>query len=235
MIFLSFFFPLCTFFSNFCKNTLPVSLPVSLAFLHIYSHHSFSFSSSSSLAFTTLLIMASDFLFSLSRSRTHRQKGEVSLSAYIYLACACVYVCVFSKVLSKIARRKKRNGCPRISLRYIFFRFSLYVYNANTNLIISYRTRYSVSLKRTSILFSALRSASRGLRFNSTKNAWTCIKKRTPEIIETGRFPFRVRLCALEKCIQIVYVAFTHVSLFYFFFSLPSLFHVIIIIIILII
>lgn len=34
--FLSYFFRLCTFFSNFCKNTLPVSLPVSLAFLHIF-------------------------------------------------------------------------------------------------------------------------------------------------------------------------------------------------------
>lgn len=182
MKFLSFFFSLCTFFSNFCKNTLPVSLPVSLAFLHIYSHHSFFFSSSSSLAFTTLLIMANDFLFSLTFS--HAPSKRRSLSAYIYLACACAYVCVFSKVvfskvLSKIAIRKKK-GMGVHAFRFVIFSFAfhLYVYNANTNLIISYRTRYSVSLKRTSILFSALRTASRGLRFNSTKNARTCIKKK---------------------------------------------------------
>lgn len=108
----------------------------------------------------------------------------------------CVQQCSFQN-----RDKKKRNGCSRISLRYIFFHSSLYVYNANTNLIISYQTLYSIS-KRTSILFSALR----GLRFNSIKKRMGIhIKNRTSEIIETKRFPFRVRLCALEKCIQIVY------------------------------
>lgn len=122
-------------------------------------------------------------------------------------------------------KKKKRNECPRIFRFAIFsfvsFFFSICLYNANTNLIISYRTLYSVSLKRTSIyLFiylvhcAAHRAWIKVIFLILRKNARTCIKKEEHTRNHRNGMISSVSgqtLCTKKKHIQIVYIAFTHV------------------------